>query len=343
MKRFLLILLFPAFAGADYQITSSGSFSVIYDLEDQSLQPNEEIILDVPLHLQSYPVEWVAVTHRQSPNEERECASRGDRDCLPGYTSVEILSTDKSARSQDYRYWAGSGSGPFNSKFAEIRSGRGETDNLYEWQNKGHISVLTKRKSFDPLYPQKVRIRSVGKDSIRLQKLALKVLPAEPSVFTEFVFSSEFRFGTYSQGKGLQYPRGSSYGYYGGALTLNRKQVPRHSSLSEAWIRSPGKIELPLDPSTRLISVDVACGDMKPVPPGADPQNYRGGGRMLVEIRNSNKIVQTFIHDENVGTRGVMRGFTEDSGYLTQPGDVLVITAPRGTVQVMGLRLGVSR
>lgn len=315
-----------------------------YKFRDLNLQPNDVIYLNLPEKFKSRPVDFVFITHKQDPRDEKECVSAFYNgvpwDCSPGYTSFEIKDANADQKNEEWRHWGGPGSGPFNSKFAEIRSHQGETDNLYEWAKYGHISVASKNRSHDPLIPSQFRVRSVGPDSIILQEVVVKFLPDEPKKMTEVIFAQGLAFGNFIDAKGRKYPGRAAYGDYGTALRLGPHNTPPHSLIPQHWDAFKGGLSIPLDESESFRFIDIACGDMRPNN-GSNPDAYRGNGKLsvwLVRARDGSKT--QLMNFENVGTNGVMRATLDPREPKTRPEDRLLIESPSDVVQIMGIRLG---
>lgn len=323
--------------------TSTTDLTVIYDLGDTKLLSGQRVYLSVPTQYHSMSLDFAAITHRQAPRDENECGGGSDRDCLPGYTSLEFLDAQKTILNEAWQYWGGSGSGPFNSKFAEIRSGRGETDNLYEWRKKGRLSVETNKMTKDALYTNLVRIRSVGPDMIRVQKVILKFLPPQPSIMNDVIFSHGFAFGDYATSHGRAYPGNADYGDYGNAVLFHSRHRPRHNATPSNWTLVKGGFRIPLQAGDRIQFVDVAIGDMKPVPRGADPEDYRGGAYLNVKRLQSGQSVETLMNEENVGSNGVMRALPAKLSQKAGANEELEITVSDGAASVMGIRFGISK
>ncbi len=204
--------------------------------------------------------------------------------------------------------------------------------------------MLDHNGSNAPLFIQRMRVRSLGLDNVRVQQVILKVLPPNPAQINSIVFAYGLDFGDWKTGKGRDFPGRPSRGDYGYALELNRQSTPNHPSIPATWKTGHGTLIIPLEKGQKLISIDIACGDMKRVPRGADPQDYRGGGSLTVLVKNaSNSVLDSFMNRENVGTNGVMRGFTKNPNFASSQGDYIEVSAPSGTVKIMGIRLGVNK
>lgn len=321
---------------------SSTDLQLTYDLRDLKLQAGETIYLEIPAQYSQMPLDFAALTHRQDPKYETECRGGGDRDCHPGYTSLEFFDGNQSNMRDGWRYWGGVGSGPLNSKFAEIRSGRGETDNLYEWRKKGHYSVEGKKSSHQELKPVIARIRSIGPDMVRIQRVIFKFLPPMANNIRDVVFSDGFVFGDYATSSGRRYPGRADQGDYGNPLKLRTYERPDHHKLPKDWSTSKGSIRIPLPAGETLGWLDLAVGDMKEVPRGADPEQYRGGASLTVKRVLGSHVIETLMDDENVGTNGVMRALPSKIGQVIASGEELEISVDGSSAKIMGIRLGTS-
>lgn len=310
-----------------------------YDLRDMKLYSSDTVYLEIPDAYKNMTLDFVALTHRQDPKYEYgECRS-SDRDCNPGYTSMEFFDKQQKDIREGWRYWGGVGSGPLNSKFAEIRSHRGETDNLYEWQKKGHSSVETQRSSKNAILPQLARIRSLGPDMIRVQRVIFKFLPPAARTIREKIFADGLVFGDYATASGRRYPGYADRGDYGNALAL-RPYETTSRQLPQGWSAINGGIRLPLSAGERLLWLDIAVGDMKRVPKGGTADDYRGASALTVKRLRHGQVVEILMDDENVGTNGVMRALPAKISQVVQNGEELEITASGSSAKVMGIRSG---
>lgn len=320
--------------------TLTKDLSAQYDFTSFPLKTNEAIYLIIPTELATRPIDFISVAHRQDPRDENECPGAGQRDCKPGYTSVEVYWEGDPTHAPGWRCWGGRGSGPCNSKFAEIRADTPETDNLYEWRKKGHIALNGRDHSKAELRPALLRIRSVGPDQVLIHKLILKVMPPTPTLFDVVNFSGGFSFGDFETAEGRRYPGSPENGNYGTALDLSRSAEPRHHEMRPDWTVRRGTFELPLRAGKRLIAVDLAVGDMRPVPPGANPEKFRGNATISMEIYRNGVLLKTLMENENVGENGLMRGSPDKLDEVLRDGDRLRIRATRGEAHIMGLRVG---
>lgn len=338
MRKALSVVAILSFAA---QVAAAVTFSpdpaktkdltLFYNFDSQWLNPGEFVDVEVPTSHKKMILDFIAITHRQDPRHERECYSQAERDCLPAYTSVEILDGNATDPNSAWRFWAGRGAGPHNSKFAEIRAGFGETDNLYEWQNKGHEG-FDGSVSKSPIATMALRIRNVGRDSSIIERLVVKFMPPAPKEIVQTIFSYKIDLGAYDTAVGRKLPHSSTTVGYNQALVLSRGVVPQHKYLPADWGRGRGALAIPLLPGRTVYFVDIAVGD--------SVRGEPGGASISMEIQNNETSKDILMKRENVGSNGVMRATPSSIATKTQPGDVLVIRNHAGTAFVMGVRLG---
>jgi hypothetical protein len=315
-------------------------YRIVYSFSDLKMKKGETVYLQLPKRAMGQLLDFAIVTHKQDNGDERECRYYNPQnDCYPAYTSVEFLDAHSSVNGDMWRYWGGVGSGPLNSKFAEIRRAEGESDNLYEWARHGHLGVDSKKKIYRSLAIAGVRVRSMGPDSMVLQRVIVKLAPPMTTDFDEGIFSRGLEFGDYLTAQGRRYPGHPSAGDYGTPLTLDgRGKSHSTPNIPKAWNYKNGALEIPLDKNKKFQSLDIACGDGKRIPYGANPENYRGNGKVTVKYVRPDGSSEILMDRENVGTNGVMRA-TLSSLKKPARGGYLSVYSNQGTVRVMGVRV----
>lgn len=332
---------------------SQDSTKIVYkasSLEGITLRPGDILPMQVPPEFQKRIIDFVGLTHKQKMLEFHDDGS--GRNATPGYTSFEIqpLGEALGDPKSDWRVWGGRGSGPLGSKYAENRDGEGETDNLYEWGKYGHKSILSFRGpvSLSPLQPLAFRIRSVGGGNIQITKVIVKFRPQNVTSVQDYVFSAGFAFGDYETSKGRRYPGNPDNGDYGSAVVLNLDSSDLNRNLPPGVILLKGQkgqggqrrqLIVSADPNKRLSFVDVACGDMNPVPPGADPETLRGNGKLFVAVESDSGSLEVMTK-ENIGSNGVMRALVPSEAISGKINRVIISGTGRAPISVMGVRLG---
>jgi hypothetical protein len=325
-----------------FQASATAAHKVVFSFNEFEMKPGEVIYLTMPASAQGRILDQIQVMHKQDISQESECGAPNPRnDCRPAYTSVEILDQEATIADGDmWRYWGGVGSGPFNSKFAEIRSGEGETDSLYEWSRHGHLGTSSKNKSTRPLKVAGLRIRAFGSDSLVLQRVTVKLAPPMTTDIVDAKIDRALDFGDYLTAAGRHYPGRPSMGDYGRALVLENtrgRQIQSPTQLPPGWSIQGDVVMIPLDSGKILQTLDIACGDMRQMPDGANEEDYRGNGKVTVRYVHGDGTVEILMDRENVGTNGVMRAAALNE--IKDKGGHLEVFANQGHVKVMGLRL----
>lgn len=335
----------PSFASGTFSPTAQDSTKLEYDLsrnfknDGVSIDPNDEIQLVVPKSYFNKSIDFVYITHKQKPDQlQQNCGGDSKTDCIPAYTSFEVMPSVQASLSQEWRCWGGVGSGPCHSKFAEIRSYEGETDNLYEWYTHGYVKTSSPGiKEFAPLKPQAFRVRSLGQDTVWVQKVVVKFSPSNLTHKVDHIFSNGLNFGDWLTASGRRYPGHADVGDYGRAIRLSKTNKYYQIDSDKVVLETDG-LHIRTNVTDRLSFIDIACGDMKPVPPGEDPDDYRGNGKLSVEIRTAHHNFSVMVR-ENVGSNGVMRALIPEE--LTQePVEEVFISGRGSQISIMGVRLG---
>lgn len=322
--------------------------SLDYDLGDTQLKENEALVLEIPQKYigSDWIVDFAAITHRQSPDEEfyneGRCYSTEALDCFPGYVSVEfhLLNSDPKL---GWVVWGKKGNGPKNSKFSEIRKiNFPETDNLYEWMHNGYQEIYGSQNVIkEPLATDSIRLVATGPDSIRVNKFIIKFAVPKPSEIQEFAFSEGTKLGDFTTGIDRYLPGRHSCGRYGNyPLRFGPRSTPSHKRIPPNWILRDGSISIPISEGKELTTVDVAIGDKKE----SCYEEDRGGAMLSVarvQIRNRKEVVlDELMVSENIGTSGVMRALPSKEGEISGSDEYLRISILRDSASIMALRLG---
>lgn len=284
---------------------------------------------------------FVVLGHRQDPTTEKGMDPQSGWDALPGLTSVQIHAKNF-AGDKTWRYWRGMASGDKGAKFAEVRTSP-EIENLYEWQTYGSGGVDTGDVSNEGILPDGARIVSMGKDSVKVSELTIKVLPPSPAIKVEKIFTAGSAFsdtvGEHPQLGGGQ----NAQGKFPGAVVLGSygKDQP---ALPDGWkIINGDTLSIPLPKGKILTSVEVLGGDSHP-----DGIKNKDGGwgtpgwaKGYVGIQNKNG-TDWFVENENIPPEGVLVGTPRACSDATQDGDHILIRGVSDTYYVMAVRIGLK-
>ncbi|MNL20476.1 hypothetical protein D3C87_1417250 [compost metagenome] len=170
--------------------------------------------------------------------------------------------------------------------------------------------------------------------------MILKITPPRVTKQADIIFADGLKFGDYITAEGRRYPGKADNGDYGNALLLESRHRPRHKKLDPSWAVERGSFRIPLKAGMKLVSIDIACGDMKPVPRGGDPERYRGNSYLTVRRWVRGVPVEDLIVSRNVGSNGVMRATSEKISRVIGTDEEIEIKSDRGTMSIMGIRLG---
>lgn len=351
-----MILFSLVSLGNPVKPTKVRSFSIEYDLGNEGIElfNKQSLYLEIPEDFINRKLifDFASIAHRQdlrreqSENSWTNVSSPTYNDNSPGYTSLELHLQDSDE--EGWIYWGGKGSGPRNSKFAEIRrNDRPEVDNLYEWQRHQWKRVSDGQSDNAPFSIDAARIVSLGSDPIRAHKVILKFLPPTPKYFSRHLFSNGMDFGDFASGLNRRFPGNHKCGDYGrGALLIEPHRKISKSLLPSEWESEESRLYIPLPKGSHFQSIDIATGDMKRNN-CADAKHFRGGALISVDIVQKGSFKDTVIDElmsrENVGTNGVMRAVSTQMSYPSQEGDYLRITVSSDSASIMGIQVGFSQ
>lgn len=323
--------------------TSKTCSSLTYEFPETRVSPGQALYFDVPTEFRDRPVTFVTIGHRQNPSDPSNYGlGATEHDSKPGLTSTQILTTGYEG-ADNWRYWAGSASGAYGAKFAELR-GSPEIEHLYEWRKIGHYGVGSKAHETTPIKPQAIRMVSNGSDDVLMSSIKLLVQPPKPDKYVEHEFSKGTRLGDPETTSGRAYGGGQGHGgKFPGALALGHwpRAEPR---LPKGWKHESSILRIPLAAGQKLTAVEVACGDTHP-----DGIINKDGGtgssgysKLSIYLDHADGSTDTLLNHENVPPQGVLTGFPPSCDSKTREGDTLVIKASDDTTYIMGLRIGLK-
>lgn len=324
------------------QPTGRTSTSVTYRL-NRVLKPGESLYFMVPAELRERPVNFVVLGHKGDPSLDTDPDKSDKWDDTPALSSVQARSIDH-PEAQAWRYWGGSSSGAQGAKFAEVGYST-EIENLYEWNKFGHHGADGGGFTKAPLHADALRIRSLGQDPVTISELTLKVTPRAPDSTLEAVFSPGTVIGDPVTGAGRKYGGGQAFqGKFPGALELSGygSGGAGAANLPSGWKLASGRLEIELPPGKLVTAVEIAGGDSHPdgITNADGGWGTKGWSKLSIGLMKANGTTDWFMSNENVPPEGVMGGSPTDGGYVTQPGDKIVVRASSDTTYVMAARVG---
>lgn len=316
--------------GKEYKIVKLDSFpakvtstSVSYKLPNLKLKPGECGYFNVPAQLRDKAVLFVNLGHTQSPEDNTGWDEATKWDSNPGLTSVQLNQSNDKGESR-WRYWNGMASGKHGAKFAE--PGHMELEGLYEWYHNGHSDIKTDTKSMEPLMTDAIRLCSVGKDTVTIGSIDLKVSPGKAATYKEFNFSASNKMGDSLTAEGREYgdKEGALYLGYGGSK----------GNLPAGWMSSGRRLEIPLEAGKKLKSFEAAVSDMH-------EDGKSGYARLNVVIQKLDGTGIPVIETENVPPEGVLIGSPEKD-IVIEAGDKLIVQSQLDNTYIMGMKLGLD-
>jgi hypothetical protein len=304
--------------------TKSTPTSVSYEFNNLKLKPGECAYLAVPEELRNKPVLFVNLGHTQADEDNTGYNKETKWDDNPGLTTVQLNQTNEKGESK-WRYWNGMASGKYGAKFAEPF--HMELEGLYEWYHNGHSDVKTDTKSLEPLMVDAMRLCSVGKDTVTIGSLALKVSPGIAKEYKEYNLGEGNKMGDSLTAKDREYGerKGSIILGYGAAA----------STLPEGWKKEgTSSVVIPLPVGKILKSLDVAAGDEK-------EDGSSGHANLDAMVRKKDGSYISLIKSENLPPQGVIIG-SPDKKIVIEEGDELVLRAKSDQAMIMGLKIGLD-
>ncbi|HND84178.1 MAG TPA: hypothetical protein PLU50_00155 [Pseudobdellovibrionaceae bacterium] len=327
--------------------TSIREMSVRFKFHERSLSPGESMMIEIPGPLKNRDLESIDVIHKQDPHRQTSNCQNGEQelhddpewDCTPAYLAVEVEDL-KSPLEDNWRYWAGPGSGPRNSKFSEVRNGYGEVDRLYEWMNIGHRGVRSHRLAKSPVHGDRLRLSNLGRDRLTVSEITYSVSP-KPVTSVDFkIFMTGFKFGDWRTSAGRTYAYEPLRGNYGDSLSIHPGVAPNDHRIPQQWEIRPGRLKIPTRNLGNLQFIDVAIGDLNPVPPGENDKRYRGGAVVDIFISNEGQR-EYWSRGENVGSSGVIRARPPSQQQaMMRDGDYINIEIRNSKAWIMGIQFG---
>lgn len=319
------------------------SSEITYEFQETPLAPGESISIDVPFEFQNKNLDQISISHRQKlgPNQPQ---NPGDQDSEPGLTAIFLKSTNESG-DHAWKYWSGSASGDYGAKYAEVRPHGGpEIENLYEWENVGYRNIQDNRKDYSPLSVSKVKIVSIGSDTVWISRFQIKFRGTPLGSVSDEIFTPGTNFGDLNNGRGNRLGGGIQTNSFPSAIKLYpRIENRRPHNLPPHWKFENGVVIIPVPQGKVLSQAQIAIGDLHPeLPPRAGLTYAPGGAMVSIGVSKNGGEPYWIVDHENVSPAGFVLA-TPDSKYMNAYDAFSVhIKVGQDTAYLMGLRLGFS-
>lgn len=317
--------------------TKINSLSLEYNIPEIILNPRDILYFYIPEKFKDMTLSWLGFSHRQ--DEENSTS----RDLNPGLTSALVYSSSKPG--DEFRHWGGPASGPLASKFAE-RGIYPEYDALYEWPLKGHRGFVNKKKSFELISPNVVRIQNVGTDLVHFSKLDLKINPSKYSIIKDSIFTKKSKFGAIETMKGRFYGGGQRLrGTFPNAIVLTAKSTPRQPKLPSNFRVLKNKLKIALIPNEKFSFIQIMCGDSYPDRIINRDGGYGTSGNARINISIKNRYSgksRLLAKNINIPPEGIITSSALDEDTIVEAGDELIITngVTKSPIYIMATRVG---
>lgn len=304
------------------------------------LRPDHVLEFEVPENMKGRVVRDVVLQHRKA--EEHRVGTE-KHDPSGAYSRVELHdpTTDQWIRWKDP-------AGYNSDKYAEWRSaGDPEYEVLHDW-------VAT----VGTIKPDKVRVTNVGKDPemsvSQIHQLDVVFFPELDGVeYQEKVYTPGTEFIDIEKGKKLPRYGGGEHtrGIYENAIRLNGYGQPNGFEIcndpGQEVELSGSRAYIDLDPSKKLVQVEVAAGDTENLQglSGATGKQMRlGWAKLWVGIQKADTgNVEWFISKANVPPQGVIAGGLDLEHAVIEEGDKLVIESRDDAAYIMGWRIAYEK
>lgn len=317
--------------------------------EGRKMEAGTQVMLALPPEFQGRPVYMGVISHKQVQSDKTSQLDNKNGkpwDNTPGNSALHFHSTDHKAN-ESWRYWNApwGSSGKDGGKYAEVR-GDWERETEFEFLKNGHSAVGGGygARSKEALKIDAARLRSVGTDPVRVEKVVITFLPQYPDKTEEVIFSPGTKMGDPHTAAGRSYGKDTSKGTYPGALVMggygggNAEAVAK---LPAGWKMEGGNLTVELKPGVKFTGAEVSVGDTHPDgKSNSDGEiGKQGWSKLALGIQRGNGKIEWMARDMTIPPQGVLFGGPTLADYVAQPGDKLVINASEDTAYVMGVRL----
>jgi hypothetical protein len=312
------------------------------------LKPGKCFYLEVPESLQELPVEMVSLAHMQEPkyNTGGSSSEEGssDYDKIPGFTSIQLHSTNLDDE-KSWRYWGGSSSSRYGSKFAEVGYSP-EIDNLYNWPDKGHYGVKNGDFTKKLIKTNAIKIMSTGDDPVTIDSIDIKFIPEKSKKEIIHIFTKNLSFGNSTTGTGKSFGvKRKGYGKYPGALALGRRTDYEAPDLPKGIDHSSrSTLLIPINSTDKINSIEVAIGDQHN---DVETTNSDGGSgskgyaKFYIGIKRKDGTKIWFLKNQGVPPQGFFR-VQPPKGFIQKEGDKIILNSRSDTTMLMGFKLGLN-
>jgi hypothetical protein len=306
------------------------------------LKPGERWLFEIPADLRGAAIRSVVLAHRKDDKYTSSVDANG-RDAEGAYDLV-------TARNSETGQWVTWSDEYGSKKFAEPRSaGSPENENLHDW-----LAAVGKT----PVDLVAVTAMGVGDRAIaNVHFIEVEFFPpGQVESRQEEIFTPGTAFvdpdrgvnrPSYGGGQGAHfgaselaakglYPNAIKLGYGGSTSTVSES----------SYVGGGGRMHIKLPPGKVFGGLEVSIGDtvFDQSRPAEEQRNKDGHygtlgwAKLGASLTHADGSGEAFLRNMNVPPSGVLSGGPVESGYVTKPGDEIVLEASSGA-WVMGYRV----
>jgi hypothetical protein len=320
------------------------------DYDGVEIKPGERWLFEVPPDLRGAKVRTAVLAHRKDYQYEHTFS--GGRDSQGAYNLV-------SARKSGEDKWVTWSDQYGSKKFAELRDADDpEHENLHDWlYYVGDVSL-------DLLSVTNV---GHGKSAIaNVHLLEIEFFPTgKHESFQEEIFTPGTSFIRPEKGWKKPLYGGGNGGHLSREVLKKEGMYPKSVEIGsygdrkiskDSYVDDSGRLHIRLPPGKRFGSFEISCGDttydrsQSPEEQRNKDGHYGGLGFAKLCARLENRALRekydwdydqplNFMHRINVPPAGVLSGGPIEPGYVTKPGDEIVVESEDHETWVMGYRI----
>ena len=318
----------------------------------KEIGPGERWLFQVPEEFRGTPIRTAILIHRKDTGKHPKVGD-GKWDAEGAYNLV-------TARQTGTDKWVTWSDQYGSKKFAEPRSsGDPENENLHDWLasvgNKS-VDLLAVTGAGNPSH--KHAVASVHEVVIEFFP------PGKVASHQEEIFTPGTSFVDLDKGKNKPTYGGGMGGHLGDATLKDKGMYPdsveiggwgssgsKHKS-DKSYVDARGNLHIKLEPGQVLGGFECSCGDtaFDKNKPASEQRNQDGHygrlgwAKLYARVQNSNVSGPSartpyFMERVNVPPSGVLSGGPAEAGYVTKPGDEIVVESQGHKTWVMGYRV----
>jgi len=331
------------------KLTSTTAVFKMPEMGGKEIKPGERWLFQVPEEFRGTGIRTAILVHRKDSKYGASVDGKWDKEGAYNLVSARKTGTDQ---------WVTWSDEYGSKKFAEPRSsGDPEHENLHDWLHSvgwQNVDLLS--------------VTNVGQGTnavANVHELVIEFFPpGKTALVQEEIYSPGTAFVDREKGRSMpsygggmgahlgterlkaegMYPKAIEIGGYGGS---GKKDVSENT-----YVDQSGRLHIKLPPGKVLGGFEIAVGDTeldknRPLEEQRNKDGHYGKlgwAKLYARVQNSNSSGPNarsayFMDRVNVPPSGVLSGGPNEKGYVTQPGDEIVVESQGHRSWVMGYRV----